>query len=206
MSSSSHLNQIPLANQVGGHPGVSTTEDGSLLFKHALPREVAFYQSIALDPALAPLQDFVPQFYGSLKLEGKIDTETPGADPTTIRPVENVPESEKDECIYYLRIVVRQSCLPTLGRSCTGIQFIVLENLAHSFMKPNILDIKLGTVLYDDDAPPEKRVRMEKVAQETTSQETGMRLTGFQVGDNICLTGAVINQPCRYTIWRPTTQ
>jgi len=69
------------------------------------------------------------------------------------------------------------------GRCCIAIQFIVLENLAHSFLKPNILDVKLGTVLYDDDASPEKRARMEKVARETTSQETGMRLTGFQVYD-----------------------
>ena len=58
---------------------------------------------------------------------------------------------------------------------------IVLENLSHSFKKPNISDIKLGTVLYDNDASPEKRARMEKTARETTSLETGVRLTGFQV-------------------------
>ena len=57
----------------------------------------------------------------------------------------------------------------------------MLENLSHAFAKPNILDIKLGTVLYDDAASPEKRARMEKTARETTSLETGVRLTGFQV-------------------------
>ena len=57
----------------------------------------------------------------------------------------------------------------------------MLENLSHAFSKPNILDIKLGTVLYDDDASAEKRARMEKTARETTSLETGVRLTGFQV-------------------------
>jgi len=57
----------------------------------------------------------------------------------------------------------------------------VLENLSHSFLKPNILDIKLGTVLYDETASPEKVARMEKTAKETTSFETGVRLTGFQV-------------------------
>lgn len=60
-------------------------------------------------------------------------------------------------------------------------QSIVLENLAHLFARPNILDIKLGTVLYDDDASPEKKARMEKTARETTSLTTGVRLTGFQV-------------------------
>ena len=61
------------------------------------------------------------------------------------------------------------------------IQSLVLENLSHSFAKPNILDVKLGTVLYDDSASAEKRERMEKTARETTSLETGVRLTGFQV-------------------------
>ena len=50
-----------------------------------------------------------------------------------------------------------------------------------AFVKPNILDIKLGTVLYDDGASAEKRARMEKTARETTSLATGVRLTGFQV-------------------------
>lgn len=48
-------------------------------------------------------------------------------------------------------------------------------------MKPCILDVKLGTVLYDQDAPPEKQARMIKVAHNTTSGETGVRFTGFQV-------------------------
>lgn len=57
----------------------------------------------------------------------------------------------------------------------------MLENLAHPFFKPNILDIKLGTILYDQDASPEKVERMRKTAETTTSLKTGMRLTGFQV-------------------------
>jgi 1D-myo-inositol-tetrakisphosphate 5-kinase/inositol-polyphosphate multikinase len=58
---------------------------------------------------------------------------------------------------------------------------IVLENVAEGFRKPNILDVKLGTVLYDEETPPEKRERMEKKARNTTSGEVGIRLTGFQV-------------------------
>lgn len=60
-------------------------------------------------------------------------------------------------------------------------QSIVLENLSHGFLKPNILDIKLGTVLYDETASPEKVERMLKTAKATTSLETGVMLTGFQV-------------------------
>jgi 1D-myo-inositol-tetrakisphosphate 5-kinase/inositol-polyphosphate multikinase len=43
------------------------------------------------------------------------------------------------------------------------------------------LDIKLGTVLYDEHASQEKKERMIKSAKETTSFETGIRVTGFQV-------------------------
>ena len=59
-------------------------------------------------------------------------------------------------------------------------QSLVLENLSHRFSKPNILDIKLGTVLYDETASEDKVARMIKAAKDTTSFETGVRLTGFQ--------------------------
>ena len=56
-----------------------------------------------------------------------------------------------------------------------------MENLMHGFRKPNILDMKLGTVLYDEDALPDKKERMQNAARRTTSGETGVCLTGFQV-------------------------
>lgn len=59
---------------------------------------------------------------------------------------------------------------------------VVLENLAHAYTRPCILDAKLGTVLYSPEATEEKRARMDKQARETTSHETGLRLTGCQVG------------------------
>ena len=65
----------------------------------------------------------------------------------------------------------------------------MLENLAHAFARPKILDVKLGTVLFDEDAPPEKRARMETTARETTSTQTGVRLTGFQVRPCVLLCG-----------------
>jgi hypothetical protein len=64
---------------------------------------------------------------------------------------------------------------------CRTIQSIVVENVTYPFLKPNILDVKLGTILYDETASPEKVERMKKNARDTTSFETGVRLTGFQV-------------------------
>ncbi|KZT11162.1 SAICAR synthase-like protein [Laetiporus sulphureus 93-53] len=142
---SSTLSMSLLPSQVGGHPGILTTEDGSLIIKSALPNEISFYQTVAVDPGFQPLRDFVPQFYGTLRLEGQIDPDADGNDLGSVKPVE--------------------------------------ENLTFTFLKPNVLDVKLGTVLYDDDATAEKKERMDKVARETTSAETGIRLTGFQVYD-----------------------
>ncbi|KAG6897868.1 hypothetical protein C0992_009666 [Termitomyces sp. T32_za158] len=62
--------------------------------------------------------------------------------------------------------------------------FIVLENLCCSFTRPNILDIKLGTVFHDDHTDPDKVLRMQKTSRETTSFRTGVRLTEFQVHDS----------------------
>ncbi|PLW50395.1 hypothetical protein PCANC_07579 [Puccinia coronata f. sp. avenae] len=74
---------------------------------------------------------------------------------------------------------------------------IILENLTFKrptsnqpidqeklFKHPNVIDIKLGQQLYDDQAPPEKKERMEKAALETTSAQFGIRLTGAQIWDN----------------------
>lgn len=67
---------------------------------------------------------------------------------------------------------------------------LVLENLTYRFVRPNVLDIKLGTQLFDEDASEEKKARMTKAAAASTSGETGIRLTGFQVrGQSLGLVG-----------------
>jgi 1D-myo-inositol-tetrakisphosphate 5-kinase/inositol-polyphosphate multikinase len=125
------------------------------MIKPALPTELAFYERLQLDGYLEDLRPFTPTFMGTLKLMGKVDVSE-----STVLESLAASEEEKESSI-------------------------VLENLSFSFLKPNILDIKLGTVLHDENASPEKVARMQKAAQETTTLETGVRLTGFQVYDNI---------------------
>lgn len=84
---------IPLASQVGGHAGVLTSEDGSLIIKPALPLEHKFYQSLTSDAAFASLRPFTPKFYGTLKLEGKA---TEGEAGVEVAPV-TVEGVQKDE-------------------------------------------------------------------------------------------------------------
>ena len=58
---------------------------------------------------------------------------------------------------------------------------IVLQNLTKGFLKPCVLDIKLGAQLWDDEAPQDKRDRLDKVSDATTSRSLGFRVAGMRV-------------------------
>ncbi|KAG9009974.1 hypothetical protein FRB94_011110 [Tulasnella sp. JGI-2019a] len=133
--------RLPLASQVGGHPGIESSADGSLIIKPCLLIEPAFYSQIASDVSLAALRPHIPTYYGLL-----------GA----ARGQEATSSSDAS---------------------------IVLENIAHNFKKPNLMDVKLGTILYNESMNEAKRLKMIKEASGTTSLESGVRLVGFQLYD-----------------------
>lgn len=58
---------------------------------------------------------------------------------------------------------------------------IALEDVNSQFIIPCVMDCKIGTRHYDDDATPEKRHRHIEKANRTTSAKCGMRYTGMQV-------------------------
>ncbi|KAJ3759195.1 hypothetical protein EV360DRAFT_42352 [Lentinula raphanica] len=143
-------------SQVGGHTdSIHPNEDGSLLIKPCLPLEYEFYSMMEQARAMDTMR-------ASEVLRGDpatMTTTTTTLDEHTIRTLGN---------------------LKRLSR----FQLLVLSNLLHPFHKPNILDLKLGTVLYDALDPScteDKKARMIRTARETTSGECGVRLTGFQV-------------------------
>jgi len=69
---------------------------------------------------------------------------------------------------------------------------IVLSNIAYGFTYPCVLDIKLGAQLWDEGASPEKRARLDKVSDSTTSRPLGFRVAGMKVYKGI---GAVGSDP-----------
>lgn len=86
-----------LKSQVGGHPGVQNSSDGSLIAKPCLHPELEFYQEIATNPALAHFKRLVPRFYGTLKLHGKVETPKGGeVDPLHMKIVPAPEALEKD--------------------------------------------------------------------------------------------------------------
>lgn len=84
----------------------------------------------------------------------------------------NTPSAEKKE---------DEPWVPSGGKQLeTGLS-IVLENVAAGFKRPNVLDVKLGTRLWGNDAPPSKRAKLDTVSKETTSSSLGFRIAGMKV-------------------------
>ncbi|GAA6049733.1 hypothetical protein JCM3770_004432 [Rhodotorula araucariae] len=150
---------MAFAHQVGGHADtiLASPLSSSTLIKPASARELAFYEQLA--PSLAVdgpfLGEWTPAFYGTLRLAGKVQ------EGGTVAPLDTSADGAGD----------------------IEPEMLVLENLTYRFLRPNVLDIKLGTQLFDEDASDEKKARMRKAAAASTSAQAGVRLTGFQVWD-----------------------
>jgi len=67
--------------------------------------------------------------------------------------------------------------------SLTKKQFLVMENLVARFRCPCIIDLKMGTRHYGDDASPEKVAMHRQRAASTTSGQYGTRICGMQYFD-----------------------
>ena len=80
------------------------------------------------------------------------------------------------------------------GKRIETNQAVVLENAAHGYLKPNILDVKLGVRLWADDAHQEKKIRFDKVTEETTHKDLGFRIAGMRVWQGHGATGKDIDE------------
>ena len=143
------------------------------MVKPCIPTEIAFYESISAHPELLP---FIPKYIGRLSL-GDESSHTPGA---LILPPETKPKEPKHVKTASVP-VVNHAWKSSGGGKIETEQALVLENVASGFVKPDILDVKLGARLWADDAPPEKRARLDKVSSETTSKPLGFRIAGMKV-------------------------
>lgn len=76
---------------------------------------------------------------------------------------------------------------PSGGAKLTSNVSIVLSNATAGFVRPNIIDLKLGARLWDDDAPTAKRAKLDEVSQNSTSSSLGFRVAGMKVwvGDEV---------------------
>ncbi|GJJ70516.1 inositol-hexakisphosphate 5-kinase [Entomortierella parvispora] len=196
----------PLQNQVGGHDGVlSMGEENEIIVKPSLPQEHQFYEeTAALHPELAA---WMPVYYGSLTLARPtaVDpTSTAEAGGPTIKALNGYALTDLlsfEQSTSDLIQKVQAQSLTEEGnegdrkaeegedagektKAEGEDECLCLENLSHGFKKPCVLDLKLGTQLFDDDATEEKKARLGAVSANTTSGSLGIRLTGFQIYDS----------------------
>ncbi|KAF2645422.1 inositol hexaphosphate kinase 3 [Massarina eburnea CBS 473.64] len=147
-------------NAAAGHDGVLSDPTGAVVVKPCTAAEITFYESIAASHS--DLLPYLPTFMGSLSLSSAQDNVTvAAAESETITTADG-----KTERLH--------------GKKLDTELHIVLENITHGFTKPNVLDLKLGKQLWDEKAKPEKRQRLDEVANKTTSGSLGFRIAGMR--------------------------
>ncbi|KAG9235830.1 putative inositol polyphosphate multikinase [Amylocarpus encephaloides] len=169
---------IEYQHAVAGHEGTLCDVDGELFIKPCTPAEIAFYESsIASHPQFA---EYISTYLGTLTLD----------------ETQNVATIEEAGAALIAKHSIPEVVVPSKARTTKKIatnQAIVLENAAHGFVKPNILDVKLGVRLWADDAHPEKKTRFDKITEETTHKELGFRIAGMRVWQGHNAKGADID-------------
>ncbi|KAL9072511.1 MAG: hypothetical protein Q9161_003523 [Pseudevernia consocians] len=165
---------IAFDNVAAGHDGVLSDPSGELVIKPCKQSEIDFYDSTFAHPELIP---HIPNFFGKISLGA--DTNAAQVAGALVLPSEIDPEPPVIHGVPGT-MVVENAWAPSNGGRIHTDSAVVLENVAAGFKKPNILDVKLGARLWADDAPMAKRVKLDKVAEETTGKRLGLRIAGMK--------------------------
>ena len=154
--------------------GVLSNPSGELVIKPCKQSEIDFYESTSEHPAILP---YIPTFLGTITLGS--ETIATQAGTALVLPSEVNLDPPVGSGIGSTTVITNDWS-PSNGAKIQTDLAIVLENIAHGFKKPNILDVKLGARLWAEDAPIAKRVKLDKVAGETTSGSLGFRIAGMK--------------------------
>lgn len=159
--------------EIRSSDGILADPTGALIIKPCTSAETAFYQALGTEQHA--LLDYVPAFMGTLSLSTPEQRNAlMHPDPMSINAALQAEEGTAEELPPEDRSHLH-------GKKLVTGDGIVLENVAYGFYKPSIMDIKLGSRLWADDAPEAKRARLDKVAGQTTSGSLGFRIAGMRV-------------------------
>ena len=176
---------VELEHQAAGHDGILSDRDSSLIFKPLYPQEYQFYKNIKFRPEdpsrpySESLSCWMPGFLGTLR-EGSHTLDAKGS-------ANSKPGNGKSQQIAPAVVQTGKDNFDegkVDSKSLHEREFIVLENLLAGFSRPNIMDVKLGKVLYDENASDEKRERLTEVSNSTTSSTLGFRICGIKMEKN----------------------
>ena len=139
--------------------------------------EIDFYKSTFEHPDILA---HIPTFFGTLALSSPQERQARQELQAWVAPTDRSSHRTSKHLEPPTLAEAQQAWAPSNGGKITTDSAIVLENVAAGYKKPNILDVKLGSRLWADDAPPAKRARLDKVAGETTSKPLGYRIAGMK--------------------------
>lgn len=148
-------------HQAAGHDGAMVDESGMVFIKPTTQQETDFYTAMQSLPwgesKQCDLSMFIPAFMGTLELGISQQIEK------TQQVTDELRELEKNHTVKDDR------------------PYAVMENLLHGYTYPSIMDVKLGSVLYDENTSDEKRERLQKVSDTTTSGSLNYRVCGMKI-------------------------
>ncbi|MFH4976684.1 hypothetical protein AB6A40_003393 [Gnathostoma spinigerum] len=174
-------------HQVGGHFGLLIC--GGHVCKPLHTREIAFYEQIG--DRFAP---FTAKFCGNVcvnirsTIEGTLTLSTDVDIPCHSRSVIDdeiafrLSKTGRVEGDRFENAWARQCQSKVVQKLLKGYTwFALLENIVAPFVRPSIVDLKMGTRQYGDDASAQKRASQTDKCQSSTSAQIGVRLVGMQL-------------------------
>jgi len=122
----------------------------------------------------------MPVYIGTLALNETADTGSPAGE-ITEQMKEEALRAAKEAAAEVAQPKDNVKWKPNKNRKIPTNTSVVLENAAYGYTRPNILDAKLGSRLWADDAPLEKRKRFDEISKATTNGSHGFRVAGMRV-------------------------
>ncbi|KAL2169084.1 hypothetical protein VTG60DRAFT_6506 [Thermothelomyces hinnuleus] len=184
-----HADLQPYNHAVAGHDGTLSDIDGELFIKPCVQQEIDFYEKTFRDhPEFASV---MPLFFGTLSLNDATDVNSLNEQLPAVS--DHMSQGLKEEAVKMAKEAAAEAAAeiadepvdiawkPNKNRRIATNKSVVLQNTAHGFKKPNILDAKLGRRLWADDAPLEKRRRFDEISRLTTNGSHGFRIAGMRV-------------------------
>ncbi|TKR95399.1 hypothetical protein L596_009574 [Steinernema carpocapsae] len=198
------MNVTGFPHQVGGHFGLFTC--AGHVCKPLNQREFAFYSQI--DARLAP---FTAKCCGRVRvnltdhLDGSLTlmTDTPVAchqagnrSRCAVSTFEADRSPEEDSSITFRlkkcgKVEAERAVNPFAGQCQSKIVqkllkgydrwFVLLEDIVVKYKRPCVVDLKMGTRQYGDDASAQKRQRQTQKCHTSTSASMGVRMVGMQI-------------------------
>lgn len=177
---------IAFPHGAAGHQGISSNASGDLIIKPCTQSEIDFYEAAKDHPAF---QTHMPVYMGKLELGNQTGVQAPEKDleQEKAQSGSSAPtqtgNSGTDQAISEATGEKKEvkAWIPSGGKKIDTGLAIVLENAVASFKKPNVIDLKLGSRLWDEEAAEAKRQKLDQVAARTTSGSLSFRVAGAKI-------------------------